>query len=375
MKGHIRKRANGSWQLICELPRDANGRRSQGRQTVHGSKKDAEAKLREILTTLDKGDYVTPTEETVGSFLERWLETYAATRTSPRTQMAYRSVIRSYISPTLGAVPLASLRQQHVQDTYATLLSRGLSAQTVLHTHRVLHKALSSAVKEGIVARNVCDAVEAPRPPKREMSTLDGKGVLRFLEVSNDSPYRDVFLVALYTGLRRSEVLALKWDNVDLENSRLFVVAGLHFITGQGLVLLPTKTARSRRPVTFTPEVADVLRAIRGAQLVSQVELGSAWQGTRFVFTKPNGTPMDPAKVTNAFTAVIKEAGLSGVRLHDLRHTHASLMLLAGVHPKVVSERLGHANISITLDTYSHVLPGLQEDAAEKFSKVIGDAR
>ena len=207
------------------------------------------------------------------------------------------------------------------------------------------------------------------------MSTLDGEGVSRFLEASCGSPYRDVLLVALYTGLRRSEVLALKWDNVDLDNSRLFVVAGLHFITGQGLVLLPTKNTRSRRPVTFTQEVVDVLRAIRGAQLVSQLDLGPVMQDTGLVFTKSDGMPMDPAKVTKAFKAVTKKAGLSGVRLHDLRHTHASLMLLAGVHPKIVGKRLGHASINITLDTYSHVLPGLQEDAAEKFSQVIRDAR
>jgi integrase len=127
--------------------------------------------------------------------------------------------------------------------------------------------------------------------------------------------------------------------------------------------------------VTFTQEVADVLRAIQGAQLVNKAELGEIWQETGFVFTKPDGTPLDPARVTRAFAAVMRKAGLSGVRLHDLRHTHATLMLIAGIHPKVVSERLGHASIAITMDTYSHVLPSLQEDAADRFSQVVRDAR
>jgi integrase len=375
MKGHIRKRSGNAYELTYELPRDANGKRRQGHKTVHGSKKEAEASLRAILTSLDTGNYITPTQETVGVFLGRWLNTYAATRTTVRTQMAYRSIIRAYLSPTLGSTALAALKPEHIQGVYSALLARDLSPQTVLHAHRVLHRALASAVKEGSISRNVCDSVDAPKAPKREMSTLDVDGIQRLFEAAEDSPCRDAFYVALYTGVRRSELLALQWNNIDLVNNRLSVVAGLHFITGKGLVLLPTKTKRSRRAVTFTQEVTDVFRAIQGAQLVSKAELGEIWQDTGFVFTKPDGTPMDPARVTRAFAAVMKKAGISGVRLHDLRHTHASLMLIAGVHAKVVSERMGHANIGITMDTYSHVLPGLQEDAADKFAEVVRDAR
>ena len=203
------------------------------------------------------------------------------------------------------------------------------------------------------------------------MVALDTEGVNRLLTSAEGSRYRDVFLIALYTGLRRSEVLGLRWDNVDLEHRRLYIVAGLHSLTGQGQVLLPTKTTRSRRPVPFTDEVADVLRQVRGTQIMQKAELGPAWQDNGFVFTRPGGRPLDPAKVTNGFAEVMKRAGLPGVRLHDLRHTHASLMLQAGVHAKVVSERLGHASVGITLDTYSHVLPGVQEEAAERFSELL----
>ncbi len=375
MKGYIRKRGKDSWQLIYELPRGTDGRRNQAIHTVHGTKRDAETKLRELITAAERGDYVAPTKETVGTFLEKWLDTYAATNTSLRTQRDYRGKAYRYLIPALGTLPLTALRPEHVQGLYADLLGRGLSRRTVLHTHRILKEALSHAVKWRLVARNVCDAVDAPRPERKEMVALDGDGVSRLLYAATGSPYRDVFFVALYTGLRRSEVLALRWPDVDLDRGTIRVVAGLHRLTGMGLVLLPTKTARSRRQVTITQEVVDVLRSIRGSQLMAKMELGPAWQDTGFVFTKPDGRPMDPEKVTHAFTSIVRAAGLNGVRLHDLRHTHASLMLQAGVHPKIVSERLGHAGVAITLDTYSHVLPGLQEEAADRFSKLLARPR
>jgi len=274
MEGYIRRRGKDSWQIIYELPRGADGKRKQGHQTVHGTKRDAEAKLRGVLTALDKGDYVTPSKETLGAFLERWLNTYAATRTSERTQQDYRSMVGRYLIPALGSVALSGLRPEHVQGLYADLRDRGLSATTVLHTHRLLKKALSHAVKWQLVARNICDVVDPPRPQRKEMVALDTDGVDRFLGVAKGSPFYDVFFVALYTGLRRSEALGLRWENVDMERTRFYIVTGLHRINSRGLVLLPTKTARSRRPVPFGEEVAELLRQIRGAQLVKQVELG-----------------------------------------------------------------------------------------------------
>ena len=206
------------------------------------------------------------------------------------------------------------------------------------------------------------------------MAALDAHGVARLLAASEATPYRDLFSVAIYTGLRRSELLGLRWTDVDLDRGRLSVVAGLHRLTGKGLVLLPTKTARSRRSVSVGAEALDTLRHVRMQQLENRLAAGPAWHDTGFVFTKGDGSPIDPEKVTHAFARVARGAGLTGVRFHDLRHTHASLMLQAGVHPKVVSERLGHASVTITLDTYSHVLPGLQEDATARFSEVLATA-
>ena len=338
---------------------------------VHGSKKDAEAKLRQVLTALDKGDYITPSQEAVGEFLDKWLETYAATNTSPRTLKDYRGLVARYLVPALGGIQFRMLRPGHVQGLYADMRERGLSAQTILHVHRLLREALSHAVKWGIVTRNVCDSVDSPRPTRREMSTLSKESVSSFLAACDSSPHRGVLYTLLYTGRRRSEALALKWENVDLDKGTLAIVAGLHRLPGKGLVLLPVKTAKSRRQIDITHEVVDLLREIRGSQLVSQVELGTAWQESGFVFTKPDGRCADPEDVTRAFKAIMRSIGTPDVRLHDLRHTHASLMLAANVHPKVVSERLGHASVTITMDIYSHVLPGIQRDAADKFSRLL----
>ena len=259
MNGTIRKRGKNSWQLIFDLPRDADGKRKQARRTVHGTKRGAETKLRELLAELDKGGYVAPTKESIESFLVRWLDTYAATNTSPRTQRDYRGIVHRYLVPTLGTLTLATLRPDHVQALYADMLARGLSDRTVLHAHRVLREALGHAVKWRLISWNVCDAVDPPRPQRKQMTSMDDGEANRFLAVAEASQFKYVFFVALYTGMRRSEILALKWTEVDLERCTLSVVAGLHRLTGQGLVLLPTKTARSRRQVSITDEVVDPL--------------------------------------------------------------------------------------------------------------------
>ena len=371
MNGTIRKRGKNSWQLIFDLPRDADGKRKQARHTVHGTKRDAEAKMRELLSGLDKGEYVAPSKETVSSYLARWLATYAATNTNIRTQEDYCGIVRRYIDPNIGTVPLSRLRPEQLDVLYGEMKARGLSARTILHTHRVLREALAHAIKRRLLTRNVCDAVDPPRPKPKEMVSLDEDGLARFLSVAESSYYGNVFFVASYTGLRRSEVLALKWSAVDLDAGTISVVAGLHRIPGHGLVTLPTKTQQSRRLISITPEVVEVLRQTRGAQVLKQIELGSLWQDSGFVFTQPDGAPVDPELVTKAFARMAKASGFTGIRFHDLRHTHASLMMKAGINPKVVSERLGHSSIAITMDIYSHVLPGIQEEAAHRFASLL----
>ena len=368
MRGHLRKRGQDTWALVVDLGRDPQtDKRRQQWHTVKGTKKDAERELRDLLHRIETGGYVQPAHLTMGAFLEQWLADYAATNTGPRTVENYRGYIRRYLLPHLGSVPLEKLTPQQVQGIYAQMLGRGLSARTVLHAHRVLSEALAHAVKWGLVARNVANAVDPPKPQRKEMSTLDSEGVARFVRAAQKSPYLALFTLAIYTGLRRSELVGLRWQDVDLAGGALSVTQTLQRVHGQGLLMLQPKTARSRRRVALSPEVVALLRAHRARQAELRLAVGPVWQEGGWVFTRPDGRPLDPDEVTHAFARTIKAAGIAGVRLHDLRHTHASLMLAQGVHPKIVSERLGHASITITLDTYSHVLPGLQEAAALAF--------
>ena len=374
MKGHIQRRGKDTWPIIYDLPPGRDGKRRQRSVTVHGPKRDAQVKLREIPTSLDTGDHVEPTKETLSSYLERWLDSYAATATSLRTQRDYRGIIHGYLIPILGGIPLRSLRPDHVQALHRELFIRGLAPRTVLHAHRVLGDALNRAVRWRLLTQNVCSMVDPPRTEQKEMQVLDREGVAAFLRGAQESRYGDLFYVILLTGMRRSEALALRWPQVDLEEGYISVVAGLHRIKGKGLVLLRTKTEKSRRRIAIPRNVIDVLRKIRTSQMEQRLAAGPVWQQTKFVLTTGDGSSLDPERVSNAFTAIRKSAGLPPVPLHDLRHTHATIMIKQGEHVKMVSERLGHANVQTTLELYTHVLPGMQEEAAERFSSWVGES-
>ena len=250
------------------------------------------------------------------------------------------------------------------------MLSRGLSPRTVLHAHRIVHSALAHAVKTAMLVRNVAEAVTPPRPESKELNTLSPEDVGRFLTAIQDNPYRAVFTTLLYTGARRSEVLALCWKDVDPIMGTISIRRTLQVLKGGKIVYGEPKSARGRRQIAMSPSPAIVLREHR--EFMEPITGPLADAG--LVFTWEDGRPMLPDSISHSFAKVVRRLGLGGVRLHDLRHTHASLMLREGVHPKVVQERLGHSTISVTLDTYSHTTPGLQAAAAETFDKALAGA-
>jgi integrase len=223
----------------------------------------------------------------------------------------------------------------------------------------------------GLLTRNVCDAVDPPKARNKEMAALDTPDVQKFLDRALASPYGPAFFLDIYTGLRRSELLGLRWTAVDLSTRTLSVTETLQWIKGMGLVALQPKTDRSKRAVSLPPSAVALLSGLKVKQREEREALGLEWKESDYVFSKLDGTPYHPNTVSKAFSKIINQAGIPKVRLHDLRHTHATLMLKQGVHPKIVSERLGHASITITLDTYSHVLPSLQEAAAPKFEEML----
>jgi len=383
MKGHIYKRAKGSWTIVYDLPMDTvTGKRRQKSQTVKGTKRDAERTLREVLLSLEQGSYVKPNKISLGELLRQWLKDYASMNTTDRTQESYMSIIERHLIPALGKISIIDLQAQNIQSYYAKKLSEGradgkggLSPRSVVYQHRILSKALDYAVKMGLVVRNVAKVVEPPRVARITMQTLTPEEVSRFLDVARDTDYYVYFATLVYTGLRRGELLALRWRNLDLGSGKLSVVETAYKLGNGGYRIKEPKTPQSRRTVILPPSLVELLKVYRFDQELLRIQLGISLNVDDFVFIRPDGSPINPSAITLAFRRIIKKAGLKGIRIHDLRHTHATLMLKAGIHPKVVSERLGHANIGITLDIYSHVLPGLQEAAAEKFDSIfeVGD--
>jgi len=379
MRGHIRQRSKGSWSIVIDVGRDPRtGKRRQQWYTVKGTKKDAERELREKLRSLETGAYIKPQRISLGEYLKHWVDSYAVMHTSPRTAEGYKGIVNGYLIPALGGIPLCELQPRHLEKYYADALSHGrldgkggLSARTVLHLHRVLSQALSHAVKQGLLARNVAQAVVAPRPGRSQMTTLSAADVPKFLDAARKTPFYVLFYTALYTGMRRGELLGLRWCDIDLGKATISVVQTLHRLSGGKFVIREPKSPHSRRMVALSPSVAELLRGYHAEQEAKRLLLGTALTGQDLVFAHPDGSPLDPSTITHAFGKLIKKAGLPHIRFHDLRHTHATLMLKWGVHPKIVSERLGHANIGITLDTYSHVVPGLQEAAALRFDALI----
>ena len=377
MKGHIRQRSKGSWTIWVELGHDPEtGRRKQQALTVRGSKKDAERELRAILTHIEVGAHVKPTKMTVGEYLEQWLRSYATVNTGPRTYEGYSGIVHAHLIPALGSISLVALQPQHIQAYYSKAIQSGrkdgkggLSAQTICHDHRVLFEALRHAVKQDILIRNVAEAVDPPRPEHKEMSTLGPESVNKLLDAVRGTHYYDLYYTAIYTGLRRSELLALRWNHIDVELATLSVVETIHQLRNGEYVVRQPKSKRGRRLISLSPSLAILLRKHKEKQELDRMLLGKPLLPNDLVFSNPDGTPLRPNSITRHFKNLTDSIGLKGVRFHDLRHTHATLMLQQGIHPKIVSERLGHSSIAITLDTYSHILPGLQEAAARKFDE------
>jgi len=234
-----------------------------------------------------------------------------------------------------------------------------------------LHNTLKCAVKWGLLVRNPADAIDAPRATHTEMKVMSEEDLNRFLEVSKPTPYYTLFYLALFTGMRRSELLGLRWSDVDLLLCQISVTRAMHRLRNGDIVFRPPKTAKGRRIVSLSPSAALVLREHWETQETIRLMQGLHLEDNDLVFSKEDGSPLVPNAITSAWLRLAKRAGLEGIRLHDARHTHASLMLKQGVHPKIVQERLGHSTIAITLDTYSHVTPGLQEAAALRFDEVL----
>ncbi|MBI2853083.1 MAG: tyrosine-type recombinase/integrase [Chloroflexi bacterium] len=372
MRGHIVKRGKASYSIAVSLGKDPNtGKYKYQWVSVKGTKKDAEKRLAEILHELDTGTFLSPDKTTVREFLDRWLVEYARPNLSPRTSEGYEHIFRKYLIPVLGNLTLTQAKPEHLQRYYSERLTGGLSPQTVRHHHAVLHTALQTAVEWGLLARNVADAVTPPRAQRSTMQTWTEGDIARFLEAAKNTPHYALFYTALFTGMRRSELLALRWSDVDLLLCQISVSRSLHVLTGGKVVFRMPKSAKGKRMIALSPSAVSVLREHGDNQKGAGILLGMPQGDDDLVFSTLEGKPLLPNSVTHAWIRLVRRAGVKYIRLHDARHTHASIMLKQGIHPKIVQERLGHSTIAITLDTYSHVAPGLQQAAANRFDEVL----
>lgn len=388
MRGHIRKPRNGrkTWGVIISLGRDeTSGRLRQKWFGGFKTRADAEGYLNQLLPKVQAGTWTPPTKERLGAFMDRWLRDYAASNVRPTTMSSYQMIIRKHLAPALGHVPLTRLSPQLVQGYFTEKLQQGLSTTTVRHHGMLLHKVLQSAVRWGLVSQNAAaaDRVDVPRNRAVEMQTLDEECTRLFLaEAKRSSPLYRLFLTATTTGMREGELLGLAWKHVNLTLGSAAIVQTLYRLYGSKkrgeetrLIIGEPKSQKSRRAVPLFPEVVEELRALRAEQDEHRRLLGDRYHDRDLIFCQVNGTPLHPSDVRKDFHRVLKRAGLPRVRFHDLRHGAASLWLQRGVHPKVVQELLGHSTAAFTLQVYSHVLPGLKEQAVQDVaSRLLGGA-
>jgi integrase len=383
MRGSVIKRGR-VYSLRFDAGRDpVTGKRVQHYVTVRGNKKEAEQRLADLLHQLDTGTFMKPGKTTLGDYLEKFLKEYAIPNLSPKTVEGYESIITRHLRPQLGNIVLSQLRPEHVQKFYADCLSKGrcngtggLRPLTVRHCAMTLHRALQVAMKWGLLSRNPADAIDPPRYQREEMHIFNEVDMESFLEAARPTPYYALFYILLFTGMRRSEILALRWTDIDLIMGQVSVSRSLHCLKGRRLIFRAPKSAKGRRTIALPGSASMVIRAHKEQQeAISQEINGVPAPADNLVFCQYDGSPMLPDSVSQAWRRLANRNGFKEVRLHDARHTHASLMLKQGVHPKIVQERLGHASISTTIDTYSHVAPGLQEAAAKRFDELVSPRR
>ncbi len=369
-EGTITQRADGRWEARISLP-------AGKRKTLYGkTRKDVRDKLAAAQRDLANGLTPANNRQQLGPFLDQWLETVVRPTLRPRTYESYQSLARVHIKPALGHRPLAKLEPQELQAFLNAKHTSGLSASTVKYIHAVLHRALGQAVRWGTIPRNAAALVTPPRVVHAEVKVWNPDEAAAFLDAISGHRLEALYSVALAVGLRQGEALGLRWDEVDLTRATLTVKHQLQRLDGE-FRLVETKTARSRRTVALPAFAVDTLRAHRARQLEDRLLAGSDWRGDEWglVFMTMRGTPLDAKNVTHRFQDLLSRLGIARMRFHDLRHACASLMLAQGEHPRVVMETLGHSQISMTMNTYSHVTPSLQRDAADRMERLLRPGR
>ncbi|HEU5378169.1 MAG TPA: tyrosine-type recombinase/integrase [Ktedonobacteraceae bacterium] len=365
-EGSVFQRADGRWVAQFSL---GDGKK---RQLSRKTEKEAWSALRKALNEVEQGVMVTGPEQTLSAFLHHWLEEIHKPTLRLSSYIKYQKLIKTYIIPELGHLKLQKLSPQLVQAFYRRKEKQGLAPKTVNSIHGVLHKALDTAVRWNMLARNVCDVVSPPRIIKHEIQSLTMEQAQQLLAVAHGDRLEMLLLLALVTGMRRGELLGLKWADIDLIQGALQIRRTLDYMAHYGYVESEPKTKSGKRGIMLPSFVVEALKQHRIQQLEQRLKVGEAWQEGDYVFTSLEGGPLNPRYLLKLFDQLLERAGLPHMRFHDLRHSAATLLLSMGVNPKIVQEILGHSTISMTMDVYSHVLPSMQREAMGKWDDALG---
>jgi integrase len=376
MKGHIRERSPGKWAVVIDVRDPETGKRKRKWHSVQGGKRDAQKECARIIADMEAGRYVEPAKTTLAQFLDRWLD-HTRAQVALRTFERYQELAKKNIAPLLGSAVLTKLRPEQISSAYAKALvsgrrngSGGLSPRTVHHMHRILRQALDQAVRWRILAHNPADAVKPPKVERQKMQALDPAETARLLDHFRPTRMFVPVLLGVLCGLRRGEVTALKWGAVDLAGAQLSIAESTEQ-TREGIRQKETKSGRART-VALPSLAVEELRRHRTRQAEELLKLGIRLTHETHIYAQSDSTPIQPNSLTHEFVRILGlSKDLPRIRFHDLRHSHATHLLASGVHPKIAQERLGHSSIGITLDLYSHVLPGMQADAAARVDAAL----
>ena len=370
MAGQVIKRSDRKYLVRVSLGVDADGKRKYHNKTINGTKKEAEAYKNKILHQVDTGTFYEPSKEYFRDYINNWLETVAKIRVTEKTLRGYEQSTRLYLVPVLGKTSLDRITPDQVQSLYHEMTEKGLASATVKSAHAVLNSAMKQAVKWGKIVRNPAELVDLPRKEQNEMKVLNVDQTKKFLEAAICNRMKSLFTLLIVTGMRPGEALALKWSDIDFEKKRITINRSLSRVGGKWSLKEP-KTSRGRRSVPVPQEVLEDLIELKGMQ-EEEKKKKQDYHDYGFVYATSSGEPFSDRNINRQyFKPLLKDAGLPDIRLYDLRHTCATLLFSLGENPKIVSERLGHADVALTLNTYSHVLPDMQESAAKKMEDVL----
>lgn len=387
-RGQVIAKGNGKFKVMIYLGTDPNGRNKYFTKTIVGSKKNADDFLIKKLHEIKEGEFIEPALMPLNSYLARWLEDVARIKVRRVTYEGYRAKISRYVENGIGKKRLCDLQAYDIQRLYNEMINRDLSAKTVRHVHNVLNPALKQAIKWKLIKHNPCELCTLPKLVRREMKYFTQNEVNTFLEFAKEDRYYAAFVLAIETGMRPEEYLGLKWADIDLENRHLSVRRALVPLKGGGFEFTEPKTPKSRRNIPLSRSMVSILKTHRHKQIEAKMAIRDVYEDHDLVFPTVIGTPTLTGNLDRRhFKKIIEKANdaiqkrnvehgsndlpIKVIRLYDLRHTMATMLLLAGFNPKIVSERLGHSSVSLTLDTYSHVLPTMQDGATGQMESLM----